>query len=320
MYSIDQGGQPLPIGVITLQGSTVKMTVPGIGGTYEGNLSGDGNSIKGTWSQGPMPLPLNLTRTTAEAAWAIPEPRVPLKPMAVDANPVFEVAVIKPSRPDATDHGVRVNGRQFYTINTTVSDLMTFAYRLHSHQIAGGPAWIESEKYDLLAEPDGDGQPNDRQWRIMVEKLLAQRFKLAFHYNKKELSVYAITVGKTGPKLTKSTGDPNGLYGAFFRGRGNMVCSNANMGDFAANLQSRLDRPVLDQTGISGRYDFTLKWTPDDSQFVGQSLPSPQPTDDGTTPPNLFTAIQQQLGLKIEAKKAPADVLVIDHVERPSPN
>jgi uncharacterized protein (TIGR03435 family) len=240
--------------------------------------------------------------------------------MAADADPVFEVATIKPSKPEMQGKGFRVNGRRFSTINTSASDLMTFAYGIHARQIIGGPAWLETEKYDLAAQPDGEGQPNDKQWKIMVQKLLADRFQLAFHRDKKELSVYALVVAKNGPKLTKSEGDPNGLPGLFFRGLGVLPARNATMADFAGVMQSAvLDRPVVDQTGLQGRYDFTLSWTPDEFQFGGLGVKPPPPSDTAANP-DLFTAIQQQLGLKLESTKAPAEVLVIDHVEKPSEN
>lgn len=321
MYSIDQGGQGLPTSAVTLQGSTVKMSVPGIGGTYEGKLNADGTSIEGTWTQGGGPLPLNLKRATSETAWTIPDPPARLKPMPADASPVFEVATIKPSKPEEQGKAFAVRGRQLSTINTSLSDLITFAYGLHARQITGGPAWIESEKYDLTAKPDGEGQPNEKQWKIMVQKLLADRFKLAFHRDKKELSVYAIVVGKTGPKLTKSEGDPNGLPGLFFRGLGVLPARNATMADFAGVMQGAvLDRPVVDQTGLPGRYDFTLTWTPDEFQFGGLGARVPPRTDNAAAPPDLFTAIQEQLGLKLVSTKAPAEVLVVDHVEKPSEN
>ncbi|MBZ5609399.1 MAG: TIGR03435 family protein [Acidobacteriia bacterium] len=321
MYSIDQGGQGIPANAVTLQGSSVKIAIPGIGGTYEGKLSADGNSITGTWTQGPRPLPLNLTRATAETAWTIPEPPAPPKPMAANANPSFEVATIKPSKPDAVGKGFLVRGRQFSTINTSVSDLITFAYGLHARQITAGPAWLETEKYDLLGKPDGEGQPNEKQWKMMVQKLLADRIKLTFHRDKKELSVYALAVGKTGAKLTPSGGDPNGLPGLGFRGLGRFLARNATMADFADVMQTTaLDRPVLDQTGISGRYDFTLNWTPDEFQFPGLAGKLPPPADNADAPPDLYTAIQQQLGLKLETTKAPTEVLVIDSVEKPSEN
>jgi uncharacterized protein (TIGR03435 family) len=133
--------------------------------------------------------------------------------------------------------------------------------------------------------------------------------------------VYAIVVGKNGPKLTKSEGDPNGLPGLFFRGLGVLPARNATMADFAGVMQGAvLDRPVVDQTGLSGRFDFTLTWTPDEFQFGGLGIRVPPPADNAAAPPDLFTAMQEQLGLKLEATKAPAEVFVVDRVEKPSAN
>lgn len=172
----------------------------------------------------------------------------------------------------------------------------------------------------LAAQPDGEGQPNDKQWKSMVQKLLADRFQLAFHRDKKELPAYALVVAKTGPKLTKSEGDPNGLPGLFFRGLGVLPARNANMADFAGLMQSAvLDRPVVDQTGLSGRFDFELKWTPDETQFGALGM-RPAPSENPDAPPGLFTAIQQQLGLKLDSVKIPVEVFVIDRVEKPSEN
>jgi uncharacterized protein (TIGR03435 family) len=172
----------------------------------------------------------------------------------------------------------------------------------------GGPAWSESDKYDITAEPDGEGQPSIQQWKTMIQKLLAGRFQLTFHREQKELSVYAIVVGKNGPKLTKSEGDPNGLPGLMFRGLGVLPARNARIVDFAGVMQAAvLDGPVVDHTGLHGRYDFTLTWTPDPSQFSGLGVRvPPTPTDDSTAPPDLFTAMVQQLGLKLEAAKPPS--------------
>jgi uncharacterized protein (TIGR03435 family) len=321
MYSIDQGGQGLAASTVTLQGSTVRISIAGIGGTFEGTLNADRTSIAGTWTQGGAPLSLTLKRATSETAWAIPDPAARPKPMAANVSPAFEVATIKPTRPGTQGKGFAVRGRMFSTINTSVSDLVTFAYGLHARQITGGPAWLEAEKYDLTAQPQGEGQPNEKQWKVMLQKLLADRFKLTFHRDQKELSVYALVAGKTGPKLTKSEGDPNGLPGLFFRGLGVLPATNATMADFAGVMQAAvLDRPVVDQTGLQGRYDFTLTWTPDESQFGGLGVKVPPPTDDAAAPPGLFTAIQEQLGLKLESTKAPVEVLVVDRVEKPTEN
>lgn len=321
LYSIDQGPGGIPLTSITLQGSTVKYSVVMIDGSYEGKLSADGNAINGTWTQGAKPLPLNLKRVNADAAWPIPEAPPKLAPMAADAKPVFEVATIKPAKPDVQGKGFRVQGRHFSTINTSLSDLLTFAYGLHARQITAVPVWLQSDKFDLAAQPDGEGQPNDAQWKAMLQKLLAERFKLAFHREQKELSVYALAVGKNGPKMTKDERDPNGLPGLFFRGLGVLSVVNANMEDFGNLLQSAvLDRPVVDQTELKGRYDFLLKWTPDETQFASMGVKVPPPSDKADAPPDLFTALQDQLGLKLQATKAAVAVLVIDHVEKPSEN
>ena len=154
----------------------------------------------------------------------------------------------------------------------------------------------------------------------MLNKLLAERFELKFHNDKRELSVYALTALKTPNKLTPSTGDPNGLPGIGFGGLGSLMARNAKMTDVTGVLQGTvLDRPVVDQSGVEGRYDFSLRWTPDEFQFAG--FPKiPPPADNGTAPPDLFTAVQQQLGLKLESAKAMAEVYVIDHMTKPSEN
>jgi len=230
---------------------------------------------------------------------------------------VFEVATIKPSGPDARGKTMRVAGRRFITAGTTLNDLITFAYGIHRTQVVGGPAWLETDKYDVVGDPNGTGQPSTDQLKAMVRKLLADRFKLALHRDKKELSVYTIGVGQGGPKLTASQEDPNGLPG-FSMGRGLVRVRNTSVADLGGlMLVVVLDRPIVDQTGLTGRYDFTLKWTPDEFQFGGSDGKAAAPTDDA---PDLFTAMQKQLGLKLESTKAAAEVFAVDHVERPSEN
>ena len=321
-YSIDQGGRGLPTGPVTLQGSAVKIPIPGIGGTFEGKLAADGNSIAGTWTQGPMPLTLNLTRATTATAWVIPEPPPPPKMMAANANPVFEVATIKPSDPSRPGKLFSIRGTEVITINTTVDDLITFAYNVHVRQVTGAPGWVESDKFDITGKPEGGGLPNLNQFKVMIQKLLADRFQLTFHHDKKELTVYAITVGKNGAKLTKSE-SAGTVPALLFQGLGNLPGRNATMEEFAGVMQGAvLDRPVVDQTGLTGRFDFHLQWTPDETQFAALRGPGPPPTPPAGTEiyPDLFTAIQQQLGLKLVSTKAPTDVMVIDHVEKPSGN
>jgi hypothetical protein len=166
-YSIDRGGDGLAAAKTTLEGSTVKMTIPLIGGMYEGTLSADGQSITGTWTQGP-PLPLNLTRATPETEWTVPPPS-PKIPMDANANPIFEVATIKPSAPNKTGKGFAFRAGHFVTFNTNLNDLVAYAYGLHSRQIIGGPGWFATDLYDIEAKPDAQGQPSHKQMQSMVQ-------------------------------------------------------------------------------------------------------------------------------------------------------
>ena len=318
MYSIDQGGQGITASPVTFQGTTLRLAIGPIGGAYEGQLSADGTSIVGTFTQGGKPLPLTLRRATPDNAWPIPSPP---KPMAADAPAVFEVATIKPSNPDTPGKVFAMRGRQFATINTTLSDLISFAYRVHAAQITGAPEWIETAKFDITARPQAEGQPNDRQVRAMIQKLLEERFKLTVSRGTKELPVYVLTVGKGGHKLTQNDRNPNGLPSLFLKGFGTLPALNASMADLANLLQSTvLDRPVVDRTALAGRFDFTLHWTPDESQFRGVGGRAAGPSTDPNAPPGLFTAIQEQLGLRLDNTRAPVEVLVVDRVERPTEN
>lgn len=318
-FSIDQGGQPIPVSV-TQEGSTVRLGLVAIGGSYEGRLSADGTSMTGTFTQGGNPAPLTLRRATPDTAWPVPEPPAPMKPMAADADPSFEVATVKPSDPNRPGQAFTVRGRTFATINTTLRDLITFAYGVHARQIVGAPDWTESERYDLTAQPDGEGMPNDRQWRRMVQKLLADRFALTFHRETREMPAYVITVAGGGPKLARSGGDPNGLPGLFFKGLGVLPAINATIGDFAGVLQAVvLDRPVVDRTGLTGRFDFTLQWTPDETQFGGRGGQAAAQAGPNA-PPGLFTAMQEQLGLRMESARTQVEALVIDRAAKPSEN
>jgi uncharacterized protein (TIGR03435 family) len=318
LHRIDQEPQPIAISEIALTGSEVKFTAPGIGRSYEGTLTADYNSINGTWTQGPTASSLNLVRATSETAWAIPVPPARAVPMAPDINPSFEVASIKLSPSGPRNKGIRIVGHQLIGTSEAVKDLVNFSYGLDDQQISGAPPWYSSELFDIQAQPNGDGQPNYRQWQLMMQKLLADRFKLTFHWTKQNLAAYELTVANGGPKLTPSADDPTGFPGIGAR-LGSVVARNASMADFAWIMQGGVDRPVLDQTGLQGKYDFTLNWTPDEFQFSQHGITPPPPVPDNA-PPDLYTAIREQLGLRFEAAKAPIPVLVIDHVEEPSPN
>jgi uncharacterized protein (TIGR03435 family) len=326
MYSIDQGAQPINASAVSREGSTVKMTVPALNGSYEGKLSADGDTITGTWTQG-APLPLNLSRATPATEWTIPEPPPPPKTMSANAKPKFEVATIKPSE-NPQGFGFTVNRSGWLTThNTTLTDLIKISFGLHPKQITGGASWMETDKYDVVGKPDTEGIPSITQLMAMVQQMLPDRFQLKFHREKKELSAYVLTVGKSGIKIDEETSNPNGLPGFGGGGPRGLNVRNATMQEFAEFLQANvLDQPVVDQTGLGKkRFDFVLKWTPDGQQGATGAAGGPKPEGapaeaSADAPPDIYLAMQQQLGLKLESTKAPVDLFVIDHVEKPSEN
>jgi uncharacterized protein (TIGR03435 family) len=202
----------------------------------------------------------------------------------------------------------------------TMNDLISQAYAVEVRQIVGALPWMESDRFDLTIEPDVQGIPSFAQAKILVQEVLAQRFQLKFHSETRALPAYVLMLGKREPKLTRSETSDYASPSLFFTGWRTLPARHATMQEFTAVLQGILDRPVVDQTGIKGRWDFTLKWTPDESQPAKPGQPGSMlaPTDD--SPPDLFTAIQQQLGLKLVSAKAPVRVMVVDHVEKPTPN
>jgi bla regulator protein blaR1 len=322
IYNIDNPGAP-PIAATSasFQDGAFKFAVQSLDRSFEGKMSADGKSISGTLRQSPLDIPLVFERATPETEWTIPAPPPKIPPMAADADPSFEVATIKPSKPGEPGRAFLVRGREFSTINTTLSDLIAFAYDVQRNQIVDGPKWMFSDKFDIAAQPDVPGSPNTQQVHTMIEKLLADRFQLKFHRDRKEMSAYVLTVAKNGPKLEKSQSDPNGLPDLSFPAPGVFAVRNATMDEVASVMQRTVfDRPVVNATGLQGKWDFQLDWTPDESQFQGVGIKVPPPSDAADAPPPLFTAIQEQIGLKLEAGKAPVPVLVIDHVEPPSPN
>ncbi|MBB6143363.1 beta-lactamase regulating signal transducer with metallopeptidase domain [Silvibacterium bohemicum] len=232
-YSIDQGGNGIPADKVTLDGTTVKMAVGAIGGTYDGKLSSDGNTITGNWSQGPTPVPLVFIRATPATEWTIPPAAPPTPPMAADANPSFEVATIKPSTPNRPGKGFGFRSGKVMTMNTNLNDLIAFAYGLHTKQIVDAPAWFGTDLYDIQGKHDAEGRPSPKQMELMMQKLLAERFKLTFHHDKRELSVYVITVANGGPKMTKTASASNAPPTFVFRSLGDLLVRNLNMAEFA---------------------------------------------------------------------------------------
>jgi uncharacterized protein (TIGR03435 family) len=231
------------------------------------------------------------------------------KPMAKDADPAFEVATIKLTPPTDQNQGFHEHGRHLQVENETVNDLIKFAYSIHAKQIVDAPSWFATDRYDVEGVPNVEGTVSLKQYQGIIRKLLEDRFHIKFHREKRELPVFAILQAKGGAKLTKSADQTNENPDQTGNGKTMRFTSNS-MDDFALGMQFIMqDRPVVNETGLAGRYDFALSWTREGSQ----------PTE-ANAPPGIFTAIQEQLGLKLEPVKASVDVFVVEHAERPSGN
>jgi uncharacterized protein (TIGR03435 family) len=236
--------------------------------------------------------------------------------MAANADPSFEVATIKPSDSDhPLNEGEPIAHRSVFA-GTSVRFLLAFVYDVHDKQIVDAPAWMRTEKFDIVGVADAPGTPSLEQLKTMERKLLVDRFQLKFHWEKREMSAYVLTVAKGGAKI-EGNKDPGGSPSFMGRPDKEMKGRNLTMANFAQLLQSGImDRPVLDKTGLKGTYDFELRWMPDQTQMNGR-FPV---TDSADAPPGMFTALQEQLGLRLSAEKTAVDVMVIDRVAQPSPN
>jgi bla regulator protein BlaR1 len=257
----------------------------------------------------------------------------------------FEVASIKAHKSSGTVEMSRL----FYTpsglsaTNVTLQTLIRDVYRVQESQISGAPNWLNSEKYDIDARMEKsvadelrklDPMQSLPERQRMLRALLADRFKLTLHRETEELPVYVLAIAETGPKIQEAKpGDAytNGIKGPDGRpggpgnirmGRGMLTGQALSMADFVRALSEQLGRPVLDKTGLTGKYDVALQWTPGESELPMLSRTEGTPSAPNFAPPGsaIFTAIQDQLGLELESQDSPVETLVIDHVERPSEN
>ncbi len=253
------------------------------------------------------------------------------------AQLTFEVAAIKPADPDT--HGGSIQfmpGGGLKVTGIPLRGMITFAYDVRDFQVSGGPGWMGTERFDVMARPDDaaavDGQVdfdkmNDDQRKTMRDQiterlraLLADRFQLLVHKETKDQPIYALVVSKNGPKLqeTKETGNQQSMM----TNRGRSQAHAVPVALLAQVLSGITGRPVIDKTGLTAKYDFVLEWTPDAgadarAQGFGDGVTEPAPAPGG---PTIFTALQEQLGLKLEAQKGPVQNIVIDRAEKPSEN
>jgi|SRR5665213_3656774 len=262
---------------------------------------------------------------------------------AQSGHPEFEVASIKLSAGGPVSLGRKSPGT-FFAENYSVAGLIMAAYGIRAFQIQDGPGWIRSVKYDVLAkykaDSTGKGQPTEKEWTdidIMLQALLEDRFQMKVHRETKTLPVYALTVAKNGLKLhpadcitQPAAGEkPLNICESRYGSRGlnrTLDWTGTNMVDLTRfALPNIMGRTVIDKTGVQGSFDIHLEWTPD--QATAGITGSGSPGDPGGSAPlgdataiSIFTAFQEQLGLKLESEKGPVEVIAIDHIERPSSN
>jgi uncharacterized protein (TIGR03435 family) len=230
----------------------------------------------------------------------------------------FEVATVRPVGADQpAGRMFKMEGEhRWVATNFTLKNLLALAYDLNPRTISGGPGWMESEHFNIEAIAPGDVRPTRLEQMRMLRALLVERFGLKFHRQEKEFSIYELTVAKGGPKLKPAANpdDPPEIIGVVYPGKIEVPAKSVTMDDFVAMLQrATLDRPTVNKTGLTGKYDFNLVWAQDETQYGGEV---PKAPEDASSPP-LFAAVQEQLGLKLEATRGMVSAMVVDAVVKP---
>ncbi|HTA44199.1 MAG TPA: M56 family metallopeptidase [Bryobacteraceae bacterium] len=245
-------------------------------------------------------------------------------------RPSFEVASVKPGNPNSGRFGFGRRSNEFIADNAPLSILISAAYNVQVHQIFGGPKWVNTDRFTIEAKPNAatpipEGPEGMNQLNLMLQSLLQERFKLALHRETRTEQVYELVVAKGGPKLIKSAGPgADSRTGIWNTDRpGEVAGYDVAVANLVALVSQRLGAPVVDKTGLSAKYDFKLSFmvepTQQDRALFGAPPPEAVPPADSGLP-SIFTALQDQLGLKLEATKGPVEVLVIDSAEKPEPN
>jgi uncharacterized protein (TIGR03435 family) len=234
----------------------------------------------------------------------------------------FEVASLKPSDGQGQGGGIRPTpgGQRYQATNCPIKLMIQVAYRVKAEQVVGGPGWLDTDRFDMEAKAEKPS--NADELHVMLMNLLVERMQLKFHHVKQDMPMYALTVGKGGPKLTPheaaNAGEPwiDQAQEKFLHMK--MKATSASMDYFAFRLSQLLDRPVVDLTNLTGGYDFNLEYTrelppgfPEGGKINGE--------DPDTSGPTVFAAVKQ-LGLELKGQKGPVEVIVIDHVEKPTGN
>ena len=312
-YQIDKSSSGIALTSITFTPPDLSVQQVNADISYRGKLSADGKSVAGTWTRDKHSYPLTLILATPETLWKHNDPAA-LPPMSPTADPAFEVAAIRPSPPDAKGSSMSLKTRDFTAKNRSVRDMIEFSYQLSDRQISGGPSWMDDAKFDITAKPDTEGLPSIDQHRLMIRKLLASRFQFQNHIVQQTFPVYALTRDDKAPKLPHSDPEFDGYNSCYVKnlpdGQTEVHCVGMSM-PLLADLLMRVipDRQIVDETGLDGYFEFSMR-------ALTSDLNSNQ-TDEWA---DAYRRALQPLGLKLVPKRKALDVIVIDHLEKPSAN
>jgi uncharacterized protein (TIGR03435 family) len=305
---IDRSADAIPLLSTTYRAPNLTAAIGEI--TFRGKLSADGKSIAGTWTEGNQSFPVSFALATPETLWRYSGPST-MPTMPATADPSFEVATIKPSAHDA-NWGISRGTRLFQARGNTIADLIQFAYQVRRRQIDGGPSWMNELRFDVTGEPDAPGLPSRDQERLMLRKLLAERFGFRVHIVQRDFPVYALVVDKSPPKIDVSAPSVNNILISpreLEDGNTAVQFSHATMPEFAEFLMGFIqDRQIVDETGLKGRFDFTV--------MIPTSSQGGNDTDKATA----FLLGVKPLGFKLAPKKEPLEVIVIDNIDKPTAN
>jgi uncharacterized protein (TIGR03435 family) len=307
---IDHDPVAVPLLSVTFLPPDIKFAVGGV--TYRGKISSDGKSLTGVWTQGTQTYSMTFVLSNPDSAWTY-SGSSRLSPMSATADPAFEVATIKMSHPSAGHATFETRHRLFEAKNATTLDLIKFAYHLSSSQVQDSPSWTTELRFDVVGQSDTEGLPNPDQHRLMVKKFLAERFHLAVHETHPIFPVYALSVANSHPSLTASS--PNaGDAGIIVSDKGDGTTALQFVFTTIPELDDHLmyfikERQIVDETGLIGRFNLTLTIPSD--VLNGSSV------DESERSAALFKAVRA-VGFQLEPKKEP--LLVIDHIEKPTPN
>lgn len=294
-----------------------------------------GNSNLPRWVL-PIALAVVAAGAVPAAGWPAQatQPATVSEPEAPPAViPIFEVAAIHVNKDDQSGHSHIVSSSRdgnFTAINVTLKALVQWAYVFPEARVLGGPAWFASTRFNIEAKADGaiddqlkqltSSEAGKAEKQRMVQALLADRFDLKAHLESRRMPVYALVVAKNGPKFKPSqvNGTTINQSGSAMRTEITVRGSDNTLALLADALARPLGRPVVDKTGLQGRFDLTLKFAPDADARAGPAGTRSSPADSGL--PTVFTAIQEQLGLKLVPEKGAVPVLVVDSAEMPTEN